>query len=281
MTATYEVGERIGSGRLGSDVYRGAHRALGHPVAVRMLRADAHPNWTAVRERFLREARAQQVAHPSIIQVRDFGEEPGLVYLVTDFIEGPSLRDVLDQGALPWTRLRAAAGRSCWTPCGSCTAAQALHLRDAARTSCGSGRGAGPDDDGERLMISTAGIWRAQDLLATLHERTLRGMALEDIELRYIAPELLTGGAVDERSDVFTLGVLAYEMATARVPFDGASLPELLGRMLAGAAADPRSSTPGLPEPFVTAVLRALRPSPADRYPSVRELAHGLHGHKH
>lgn len=277
LTETYEVGERIGSGRLGSDVHRGVHRALGHPVAVRILRADAHPNWTAVRERFLREARAQQVAHPSIIQVRDFGEEPGLVYLVTDFIEGPSLRTVLDRGALPWKRLAPLLDQLL-------DAVGQLHRRQALI--CGMRPDImrvrppepGPDADGERLMISTAGIWRAHDLLATLHERTLRGIALEDVELRYIPPELLTGGAVDQRSDVFTLGVLAYEMATARVPFDGASLPELLGRMLAGAPVDPRTFTPGLPAPFVTAVLRALGPSPAGRYPSVRAFAGGLHG---
>ena len=70
--------------------------------------------------------------------------------------------------------------------------------------------------EGERLMISTGGIWRAQDLLATLNDRTLRGIALDDIELRYIAPELLTGATVDVRSDVFTIGTLAYEMATGR-----------------------------------------------------------------
>src|SRR5262249_4244444 len=104
---TYELGERLGPGRLGSDVYAGTHRALGHPVAIRMLRRSADRNWDAVRARFLREAPTLQVAHQSIIQVRDFGEEGDLVYLVTDFIEGPSLRQVLKtDGALPWTRLK-------------------------------------------------------------------------------------------------------------------------------------------------------------------------------
>ena len=60
-----------------------------------------------MRERFLREARSLQVAHPSIIQVRDYGEEPDFVYVVTDFIEGSNLRDLLRvEGAFPWPRLR-------------------------------------------------------------------------------------------------------------------------------------------------------------------------------
>ena len=63
-------------------------------------------------------------------------------------------------------------------------------------------------------MISSAGVWQAPDLLATLQDKTLRGTALADAELRYVAPELMTGRSADVRSDVFTMGVLAYEMAT-------------------------------------------------------------------
>jgi serine/threonine protein kinase len=275
---TYEVGERIGPGRLGSDVHRGVHRALGHPVAIRILRSALHPNWAAARERFLREAKSLQVAHESIIQVRDYGEEPGLVYLVTDLIEGPSVRALLQgSGAIPWQRLRPLLAQLL-------EAARVLHRRRALL--CGLSpdimrirvpqRGAadsGDEEEDERLMISTAGIWSAQDLLATLHDRTLRGIALDDEELRYIAPELLTGGSVDARSDVFTIGVLAYEMATGIVPFDGKSMPELLGRMLKGATIHPRMLAPDLPDPVPEAILRALHASPAERFASVREFS--------
>ena len=106
LLATYDLGERIGRGRLGSVVYRGTHRALGHPVAIRLLRRDTQRNWEGARARFMREAQALQVAHPSIIQVRDYGEEPDFVYLVTDYIEGQSLREVMNAaGPMPWTRL--------------------------------------------------------------------------------------------------------------------------------------------------------------------------------
>ena len=83
------------------------HRALGHPVAIRLLRRDTQRNWEGARARFMREAQTLQVAHPSIIQVRDYGEEPDLVYLVTDFIEGHSLREVMTAaGPMAWPRLR-------------------------------------------------------------------------------------------------------------------------------------------------------------------------------
>jgi eukaryotic-like serine/threonine-protein kinase len=127
------------------------------------------------------------------------------------------------------------------------------------------------EDDGERLMISSAGIWQAQDLLGTLHDQTLRGMALADAELRYVAPELFTGRVADVRSDIFTLGVLIYEMATGALPFDGATLPELLGKMLTGTARDPRELQPALPAASGAAIIKALSTAPEKRFASARE----------
>ena len=65
----------LGRGRLGSLVYQGTHRALGVPVAIRVLKREEQPHWDAVRARFLLEARTLQVSHPSLLQVRDFGED--------------------------------------------------------------------------------------------------------------------------------------------------------------------------------------------------------------
>jgi serine/threonine protein kinase len=271
LLATYDLGERIGRGRLESVVYRGTHRALGHPVAIRLLRRDTQRNWEGARARFMREAQALQVAHPSIIQVRDYGEESDFVYLVTDYIEGKSLREVMDaSGPMPWTRLAPLLSQLV-------EATRMLHRRKGLLC------GVSPeimrvttDDEGERLLISSAGVWQAQDLLATLQDATLRGVALADAELRYTAPELLTGRSADVRSDVFTMGVLAYEMATATRPYDGGSMPELLGNMLRGEAVAPRTRQPTMPASASAAVLRALRPSPKDRFETAQEFGAAL-----
>ena len=266
LLATYQLGERLGPGRLGSEVFRGTHRALGHPVAIRLLRRSPERNWDAVRGRFLREAQTLQLSHPSIIQVRDYGEEGDLVYLVTDFIEGPSLREALAAGgAMPWPRLRPLLAQLI-------EAARVLHRKGGLL--CGLGpeiMRLAPEDDGERLMISTAGIWQAKDLLATLGDATLRGTALADAELHYVAPELLTGQNADVRSDVFTMGVLVYEMATAALPYEGGSMPALLGAMLKGRPRDPRDAQPTLPETTAAAIVKALSPGPEDRYTSAKE----------
>jgi serine/threonine protein kinase len=271
LLATYELGERIGPGRLDSVVYKGTHRALGHPVAIRLLRRDTQRNWEGARARFMREAQALQVAHPSIIQVRDYGEEPDFVYLVTDYIEGQSLREVMTaSGPMAWPRLKRLLTQLV-------EATRMLHRRKGLLC------GVSPDimrvttdEEGERLLISSAGVWQAQDLLATLHDRTLRGIALADTELRYTAPELLTGRTADVRSDIFTMGVLAYEMATATLPYDGASMQELLGSMLRGQPVDPRDRQPSLPAHAGAAIMRALCPSVEERFQSAQEFGQQL-----
>jgi serine/threonine protein kinase len=273
LLGTYELGERLGPGRLGSDVFSGTHRALGHPVAIRMLRRSNDRNWDAVRARFLREAKTLQISHQSIMQVRDYGEDGDLVYLVTDFIHGPSLREVLkNEGPQPWPRLEPLLKQLT-------DAARALHRKNGLLC------GLSPDiiriaaeEDGERLLISSAGIWEAHDLLATLGDATVRGTSLPDFELHYVAPELLTGQHADIRSDVFTIGVLAYEMATATLPYDGPSMPALLGAMLHGRPVDPGSLQPTLPENAVAAILKSLDPVPAHRFETVKEFAAALFG---
>ena len=85
----------------------GTHRALGVEVAIRVLKRDEQPHWDVVRARFLLEARTLQVSHPSLLQVRDFAEDDRAVYVVTDLIQGPSLRQAMaEAGAMPWPRVR-------------------------------------------------------------------------------------------------------------------------------------------------------------------------------
>jgi eukaryotic-like serine/threonine-protein kinase len=268
LLGTYDLGERLGPARLGSEVFRGTHRALGHPVAIRLLRRSGDRNWEAIRARFLREARTLQIIHPSVIQVRDYGEEGDLVYLVTDFIEGPSLRQLLAaEGPMPWNRLRPLLEQLT-------EATHALHRKGGLL--CGVSPDiirVARDEDGERILISTAGIWQASDLLATLADETLRGTALADVELHYIAPEFLTGETAGTRSDVFTMGVLAYEMATGRAPYEGQTMQALLGAMLKGRPRDPRELQPTLPEAASAAIVNALSPDPGERYASARALA--------
>jgi serine/threonine protein kinase len=261
LAGKYVLGERIASGRLGSEIYKAVHRALGVPVAVRILRRSGRADWEAVTTRFLNEARSLQVAHPSVLQVRDFGEDADRVFVVTDLVEGKSLQEVLAaEGALDWTRTIRLATQLI-------DGAHALHKRHAWL--CGLHPGIirmTSDEDGERLLISTGGISQVQELLASLSDAEVRGGELRDRELPYIAPEVLTGAPVDARADVFTDGALIYEMATGVVPFTGRSLPELIGRMLRAPARAPREVSVAVPSAASACLLTSLERDPSARH---------------
>ncbi len=272
LLARYELGPLLGPGRLGSTIYRGTHRALGIPVAIRSLKRDDRPHWDAVRARFILEARTLQVSHPSLLHVRDFGEDDRGVFLVTDFIEGPSLRQALADAPFPWARVTALMEQAL-------DAMTALHARG------GFIAGVNPDmirltsvDGRERIVVSTAGIRSVQDVLSTMREQELRGQEASEQELPYVAPEVLMGRAPDVRADIFTIGVLAYQMATGRLPYRAPSLPELIGQMLQGAPQPPAALNSAVPDAASGTLLKALAADPAQRFASASELASALPG---
>ena len=268
LLSRYELGETISHGRLGSTVYRGRHRALGVSVAIRILRRADQLNWEALRARFLLEARTLQVPHPNLLHVRDFGEDERIVYVVTDFIEGPSLRAELQRsGSFDWKRTRALLAQML-------DAADSLHERGGYLV------GVNPDmirltnhGGEERIVMSSAGIASVQDVLATLREQELRGAEANEQELPYVSPEVLLGGPPAASADVFTIGVLAYQMATGVLPFRASNLPELIGRMLRTGPAEAAVLHHRIPPGPAAAVLRAIAPDPVARFPSVRAFA--------
>jgi serine/threonine protein kinase len=265
--ARYTLGPVLGRGRLGSLVYRGTHRALGVPVAIRLLRRDEQPHWDAVKARFLIEAQTLQVPHRHLLQVRDFGEDDRLVYMITEFVEGTSLRQELAAGGvMPWPRalnlLR-----------------QMLDATAALNERGGFIVGVNPDmirltteGGSERIVLSTAGLRSVQDVLATMREQELRGEEANEKELPYIAPEVLLGHGPEPASDVFTIGVLVYEMVTGTRPFLAPSLPELLGQMLQARPASARSINADVPDGPSALIDRCLVPDPRRRMASAQAL---------
>jgi serine/threonine protein kinase len=263
----YELGEVIGRGRLGSDIYEGIHRATGHRVAIRIMRRDKQGQWEAARTRFLREARMTPVNHPSILRVRDYGEETDLVYVVTDFVSGLSLREALDRtGAFPWTRGRPLIGDLI-------SAVRALHTHGLLAF------GITPaiirvtaDGDRERLVISLAGVAELREVLARDASESTATRERVHCDAFYLAPELLIGEKPDGRTDVFTIGVLGYELFTGRRPFQAKTWQQLLTAAVSGRIGDPRAHAPSLPAEAALCLLRCLETRPDRRFADAIEL---------
>ena len=220
-------------------------------MAIRHLKREGQPHWDALRERFLREARTLQVRHPNLLHVRDFGEDATGVFVVTDLVAGPSLRDRLAAGPLAWPLARQLILQMV-------DAAAALHANGGLLTGVNPDTirvtGAGGD---EQLVLSSGGIRALGDVLSTMREPQLRGQESSELELPFIAPEVLTGRAPDPRADVFTVGAIAVYLVTARPPFEAPSLPELIGQML-----QPGSpvSLPDVVPPVATSACAAVWP---------------------
>jgi serine/threonine protein kinase len=271
LLSRFELGESIARGRLGSVIYRGTHRALGIPVAIRILRRGQQANWEAVRSRILLEARTLQVPHPNLLHVRDFGEDDRMVYLVTDFIDGPSLRSELaTQGKMPYARV-------------ATLLAQMLDATASLNARVGYIVGVNPDmirltqqGGQDRIVMSTAGISSVQDVLSTMKEQELRGAEANEHELPYVPPEVLMGRELGPAADVFTVGVLAYQMLSGELPFRARILPELVGQMLQKRPADLTAANPDVPASASAAILRALASSPDARFADARAFAAAL-----
>lgn len=251
----YRVERFLGSGGMGS-VYLAADPQLGRLVALKFL----HNNDPALVVRFLREARAQaRVEHANLCKVHEVGEVEGRPYIAMQYIEGRSLADL--RGRLsPETAVRIVRN-----------VARAVHA--AHRTGL-IHRDLKPanilvDRDGHPWVVD---FGLAQDQ----GEEGLTRTGLISGTPAYVSPEQAQGAVLDRRTDVYSLGVVLYEMLTESPPFAGSNAAGTLVRVLQEEPEPPRRRRPSIPADLETIVLKCLEKDPAQRYESARALAEDL-----
>ncbi|WVK89633.1 protein kinase [Dactylosporangium sp. AC04546] len=249
LAGRYEISRHIASGGMG-DVWQGTDRVLGRTVAVKLLRAaSGEPEFI---ERFWAEARTMAtISHPGVVDVYDFGDDPDAgVYLVMKYIDGQSLARTLDHGRLGAdVTMRMVA-----------EAAEALH---AAHEKGVTHRDVKPANlllrpDGS-TVLTDFGIARS----AAASHRTSTGLLLGTAS--YIAPERAGGQPASARSDIYSLGVVAYQCLAGRLPFEGESLLQIALRHANDA---PPPLPDDVPAGVQAVVARALAKDPAERWPS-------------
>jgi len=259
---TYVVDTPLGAGGMGV-VYRAFDTNLHRPVAIKFL-SDALAD-PAARRRFQREAQtASSLNHPHIVTVHDAGEFEGRQYLVTEFVDGGTLRD--------WTQSAERGWR------------QTIELLIGVADGLAAAHDAGilhRDIKPENILITKSGYAKLADFgLAKLHDaatpsepatvtdvRTRAGAVLGTVA--YMSPEQALGRSIDARSDIFSFGVVLYEVLSDRRPFAGASDLDTMHAIVHNAA-EPLPED--LPLPLRMIVEKALEKDPADRFQSMRDM---------
>ena len=268
LAPSYELDRELGRGGM-AIVYCARDTRLRRRVAVKLLPPDLafRPD---IRSRFLREAEtAAQLSHPNIVPIFSVDEREGLVYFVMAFVEGGNLGDRLRrQGALPIEDARQIV----------------RELADALGYANRNGvvhRDIKPDNilldaDSGRAMITDFGIARA----ATGADDTrLTATGVTIGTPTYMSPEQCSGDRdIDGRSDLYSLGVVAYQMLTGSPPFIGGSTPAIIMMHVTEAPVPPRTRRAEIPRDFEQIVLKLLEKDPANRFATGEDVVAALDG---
>jgi serine/threonine-protein kinase len=248
----YEIKGVLGMGGMGV-VYRAWDKELGELVAIKTLRMDAAQSEPAALERFKQEIRlARKITHRNVVRTHDLGEVDGLYFITMEFVEGQSLKHLIQsRGPLP-VAVVLTIGKQL------CRALEVAHEQGVIHR----------DIKPQNLIVEPSGTLKVMDFgIARLAKRsegmTQAGMAVGTPE--YMAPEQLLGADVDFRADVYATGAVLFESVTGRPPFVADSPITLVAKQLEESPPSPRSLNAEVPEALAALILRALNKDAADR----------------
>ncbi|MGI8619796.1 MAG: protein kinase domain-containing protein [Gemmatimonadaceae bacterium] len=266
LSTNYELGDEIGRGGMGI-VYRARDKRLKRTVAVKLLPPELAFR-SDIRTRFLREAETSaQLSHPNIVPIYTVGEEGNLVYFIMAYIGGDNLAKLIhDRGPLDPAEVRRILREVA-------DALSYAHGRKVVH------RDIKPDNilldsDTGRAMVTDFGIARAV-IEGSGSKLTATGMALGTPA--YMSPEQAAGdSSIDGRTDIYSLGVVAYQMLSGELPFDAPNTPAMLVKHLSEMPRPISDRCRGVPADLARAVMLMLEKSPDARFPSAGALAVAL-----
>lgn len=257
----YEILQLLGRGGMGA-VYKARDRELDRTVALKLIRPDLARNPEMVR-RFKQELiLARQVTHKNVIRIFDLGQADGIKFITMDYVEGHDLRALLqEKGKFP-------PGEAARIMLQICRALEAAHGEHVIH------RDLKPQNimlDGKgRVFVMDFGIARSVHVPGMTQTGALIGTP------EYMSPEQARGEELDQRSDIFSLGVIFYEILTGKKPYPSDAPLATLWKRMQEPVTPPLKIEPSLPVPLNDIVVKALQIEPESRFATAREMAHQL-----
>lgn len=256
----YEILEVVGSGGM-AIVYKAKDKLLDRCVAVKMLRDELQDDKDFV-ERFKAEARsAASLNHPNVVSVFDVGTDGDREYFVMEYIEGITLKEIIDTKQLGWKT-------ACSYGVQIAGAIEHAHRKNIVHR----------DIKPHNIMITKDNVVKVTDfgIARAVTSSTIVRAGNVIGSVHYFSPEQASGGAVDFKSDIYSMGVVLYEMLTGKVPFD-AENPVAIAKMhVDNQARPPMELNPEIPEAVNDIVLKAIAKQPSKRYQKSEEFAADL-----
>jgi serine/threonine protein kinase len=262
----FQVGEKVGEGGMGV-VYRAADTRLNREVALKMIH-PRHVKDEDARRRFIREAQAASgICHPNVCTIHSIEEEDGQLFLVLEFLEGRTLKEAIPELRENWKGLLDALIQ------GAEGLAEA-HRRNIVHR----------DIKSSNFWITPRGLVKIMDFGLAKQIGASKPISSSDLTAdftdpgitvgttHYMSPEQARGREVDQRSDIFSFGVVMYEVAAGRLPFTGISTVDVLDQILHTDPVPPSQVRPDVPADYDRATMKSLRKNVDERYQSAADL---------
>ena len=261
LSGRYELLEKIGDGGM-AVVYKGKDKLLNRFIAVKILRPEFTKDATFV-ENFKRESQAAAgLSHPNIVGVYDVGREGNINYIVMELIDGDTLNTIIEKEAPMDYRKVIDISKQV-----------AAALRIAHKNKI-----IHRDVKPHNIMVTNDGVVKLADfgIARAVNDATLSTGSKIVGSVHYFSPEQARGNYVDERSDIYSLGIVMYEMLTGKVPFDGDNPVTVALKHINEEITPPRELEPGIPPALERCVMKATSKFQTNRYANADELIQEL-----
>ncbi|MBE7027781.1 MAG: Stk1 family PASTA domain-containing Ser/Thr kinase [Ruminococcaceae bacterium] len=253
----YEITEVIGQGGM-AIVYKAKCLVLNRYVAIKVLRPEYRTD-AAFIKRFRAEAQAAgSLSHTNIVSIYDVAQDGELDYIVMEYVEGVTLKDYIDaKGIIPWKEAVDYAAQIC-------AGLECAHKKGIVHK----------DIKPHNIMITREGVLKITDfgIAKAMNAGTIASNTATLGSVHYFSPEQARGGYTDNKTDIYSLGVLLYEMVTGRLPFEGDTAVSIAMQHIEKTPVLPRTINPQIPVSFENVILKAMCKSPSSRYESATRM---------